>query len=247
MKKIRYFLKLLLVIFLHNPFKIVYFNFKMLPFRQAVRLPIVFYSKVVFRSLQGNIKIDGVIRPNMIRIGDKKWHPGTMSPTILKIDGTIIFHGDMPIGMSNYILVAKDGLLDFGTHGTTLGSNNKIICFDKISIGNNCRITWENQIIDTSFHYIECDNVIEPLNSPIIIGDNCWIGNRTTISKGTVLPDYSIVASGSVVNKDFSNCGEFCFYAGIPAKLKKTNIKRIFDVNEEKKLDEKYHYNRTKL
>lgn len=62
-----------------------------------------------------------------------------------------------------------------------------------------------------------------------------------------LLPDYSIVASGSVVNKDFSNCGKFCFYAGIPAKLKKTNIKRIFDVNEEKKLDEKYHYNRTKL
>lgn len=247
MDKIKYLIKLLWLLVRHNPFKIIYFNFKMLPFEQAIKLPVFFYSKVSFRSLKGKIEIEGKVCPNMIRVGNRKWYPGTMSPTILTLDGNIVFKGDIAIGMSNYILVASGALLVFGTNGTVIGSNNKIICFNKIVIGNNVRITWENQIIDTSFHYIEYEHITEPLNKAIIIGDCCWIGNRTTISKGTVLPNYSIIASGSVVNKNFSDNGECCLYAGLPAKLKKTNIRRIFDIDREKELDKKYNYNRCHL
>ena len=81
----------------------------------------------------------------------------------------------------------------------------------------------------------------ERLAEPVMTEDK-----ETLISKGTILPDYSIVASNSIVNKDFSNCGKYCFYAGYQ-KIKGTNIKRIFDSKKGKELDIKYSYTRRHL
>lgn len=103
--------------------------------------------------------------------------------------------------------------------------------------------------MDTAFHYVEnlLDGDIKPLTSPIVLGNNIWIGNRTTIAKGTELPDYTIVASNSLVNKDFSSIGENCLIAGLPAKLKQQNIRRVYDSKVQKKLDKKFNYIRTHL
>lgn len=133
--------------------------------------------------------------------------------------------------------------------GCFIGSGCKIMCFNSIKIGFHCDLTWETQLMDTSFHYIrrEQTSVPDSLTKPIIIGDFCWIGNRTTISKGTILPDYSIVASNSVVNKDFSDCGKNCMYAGVPAKLKATNVVREYDTQKEAELDKIYNYTRRHL
>lgn len=124
-----------------------------------------------------------------------------------------------------------------------------IFIYGKIVFGGNSRISWDCQIMDTAFHYVEnlLDGDIKPLTSPIVLGNNIWIGNRTTIAKGTVLPDYTIVASNSLVNKDFSSIGENCLIAGLPAKLKQQNIRRVFDSKVQKKLDKKFNYIRTHL
>ncbi len=238
---------LLLFLKVKSPFKTIIINFKLLPFKQAIRMPILIYGNAVFRSLKGKIILKGKkIYPGMISIGAYNWHPGQFTPVTLTIDGTIYIEEYCGIGMGTYILVAEGATLKIGPH-TIIGSNNKIMCFDSITFGKNCRIPWETQFTDTSFHYVEKDNVIPPLTKPIILGDYCWIGNRTTISKGTILPNYSIVASNSVVNKDFSDCGECCFYVGSPAKLKGTNMKRVFDLQKEKELDKKYGYHRRAL
>ncbi len=133
--------------------------------------------------------------------------------------------------------------------GSFIGSGCKIMCFNSISIGLHCDLTWETQLIDTSFHYIKHsgEDVPKELTAPIVLGDYCWIGNRSTISKGTVLPNYSIVASNSIVNKDFSSFGEQCFYAGMPAKCKATDIVREYDTAKEADLDRKYNYTRRHL
>ena len=110
-------------------------------------------------------------------------------------------------------------------------------------------LAWECQVIDTSFHYIEStDNSfdVKPLTQPVIIGDRVWIGNRTTISKGSVIPDDNIVASNSLVNKDFSLIGSFNMLAGIPAKVIKKGINRIRGP-KEKELDIQFGYDRTHL
>lgn len=94
------------------------------------------------------------------------------------------------------------------------------MCSQSITIGKRASISWESQIFYTDFHYIVRDNSISNNKKEIIIGDFCWIGNRDSIMKGSVLPNYSVVASNSVVNKDYSNYGEESLFAGLPAKWK---------------------------
>ena len=110
---------------------------------------------------------------------------------------------------------------------------------------------WECQIIDTSFHYIQSigEQPIEiaPLTKEIIIGDYVWIGNRTTISKGAVIPDESIIASNSLVNKDLSENGSHCLFAGMPVKVVKRSVGRVWNEAEESVLDKKYGYYRVHL
>lgn len=48
-------------LFKRNWFAILYFNFKMLPFRQAVRLPFDFYGKIKFQSLKGKVIINTTV------------------------------------------------------------------------------------------------------------------------------------------------------------------------------------------
>lgn len=244
--------KLLHIIFKCNILKTLYLNFKMLPFNQAVKLPIWIYGKMTFRSLAGKIIIDSNnIYSGMIRVGKNDWYIATSRPqTIWTINGTLKFKGNINILHGGYILVSRKGVLEIGSKGTLLGSDCKIICFDNIVIGDNVRIAWEIQMIDSSFHYVETLDVedsAKPLTKPIRIGDFCWIGNRTTISKGTVLPDYTIVASNSLVNKNYLSIGSYNLLTGVPAISKAQNLKRVFDAKLEKQYDEKFNYDRTHL
>lgn len=238
------------VLFRCNIFKTLYLNFKMLPIKYAIKLPIWIYGKITFRSLQGKLFIESEkIYPGMIKIGKRDYYVNTNVPqTIWTINGILKFKGKINFMQGTYLLISRNGYLEIGTDGTIIGTSSKIICFDKIVIGDNVRITWECQIIDSSFHYVEqMDNYMIPsLTKPIVINNNCWIGNRTTISKGTYLPSYSIVASNSLVNKDFKNIGECYMYAGIPA-TPKIKCRRIYDKKKEKELDLKYNYDRTHL
>lgn len=231
------------------PVKTIWINFKLLPFRQAIFLPITIYSKTIFRNLSGKIIIDTEhIIHNMIKLGADWWYPATARPLVMwSIYGTLIFKGPISFPQGTYIHVAKKGTLQFGTNGTFIGTNTKIMCFDRIVIGDNTEITWDCQLYDTSFHYVEIDDTSSKLTSPIVIGNNVWIGNNTTITKGVTIPDWSIVTNHSLVNKDLSIHGEHCMFAGCPAMLKKNNISRVFGKEKEKELDNKFDYSRNPL
>jgi DNA gyrase/topoisomerase IV subunit A len=69
---------------------------------------------------------------------------------------------------------------------------------------------------------------------------------NTPSEKGTYLPRYSIVASNSLVNKDFRNVGECHMFAGLPA-IPKIRCRRIYNKEIERELDLKYNYDRTHL
>ena len=222
----------------------------MLPFRQAIFIPIFVYGKINFRGMRGSIIINEKIYTGMIVIGYKYSYTKTSVPlSVWTINGKIIFNGRIRFLNGTYVLVTDNAELLFGTNGTIIGSDTKIMCFEKIHIGNTVRITWECQIMDTGFHYVKDINNDNTgrLTKPIVIGNNVWIANRTTIMKGSIIPDWTIVASNSLVNKDFSNIGNFCMLAGQPAKVKSTNIQRIFDAEEQRELDNIYHYERTHL
>lgn len=81
------------------------------------------------------------------------------------------------------------------------------------------------------------DNSILPFNKPIKIGARNYIGSRVTLLPGTVTPDNISIGYGSVCNKDYRNIiPENSVIAGVPAKLVKENVVRIFDFEKENRI-----------
>jgi Acetyltransferase (isoleucine patch superfamily) len=234
-----------------NLIKTIKFNFKMLPLKQALHLPIFFYGKVDLRSLQGKVKINHAIRPGLIKIGIiTKYVDTQVSNSRWTVNGLIVFNGPLEMARGSYVLVAEGATLTLGTNKSFYGSNLKIFCFNRITIGDCVRITWECQLYDTSFHYLELvekNNEVRPLQGEVFIGNRVWIGNRTTISKGAYIPSDTIVASNSLVNKNFSSIKPYGLLAGCPAVLKVTGVKRVYDREYEARLDKQYGYHRTFL
>ncbi|MBE6311004.1 MAG: acyltransferase [Bacteroidales bacterium] len=131
--------------------------------------------------------------------------------------------------------VCGQGIIRMGDY-SKIGEGSKLLCANEITIGSFSAIG-DNTII--------CDNNNHPVNpkdrlimrktpsgsierswlfsdsSPIIIGENCWIGSNARICKGVTIGDGSIVAANTVVTKDVP---ANCIVAGNPGKIVKTNI-----------------------
>ena len=100
----------------------------------------------------------------------------------------------------------------------TIGNNSIIISSERIKIGKNTMIAPNAHFVDSD-HGTSPENSFnkqENLTSPIIIGNNVWIGSRVVILKGVNIGDNTVVSAGSVVTKSFpSNV----IIAGAPAKI----------------------------
>ena len=226
--------------------KTIFLNFKTLPFKQAIIFPIIVSRHVSLYSLKGKINLKTAPKTGMITIGfsgDDTIFAG--NKLFLKLDGEIIFRGKVNIGVGCILRVDKNAILDIGDNLTT-GHTVKIICSNYIKIGNTVRIAWESQVIDSNFHYIRNieNGIINDRVGKIIIGDFVWIGNRSTIQKGTIIRNNTIITSNSVCNSDFSNDAEFSLFGGIPAKFIKSGFQRIFDIKEEIEISKKINNSR---
>jgi acetyltransferase-like isoleucine patch superfamily enzyme len=107
--------------------------------------------------------------------------------------------------------------------GDNVFINQGCIIHPNTTIGNNVLLGFRVLVIPDS-HLIgpsskRAGNVIF---KPIVIEDGCWIGANSIILGGVTIGKGTIIAAGSVVNKD---CEPNCIYGGNPAKL----IKQLDD------------------
>ncbi|SFV65472.1 Maltose O-acetyltransferase / Chorismate mutase I  len=201
--------------------KSIYVNFRLLPFKQAVFLPIIVSRKTKLRSLSGKAHLTKV-KTGIVRIG----FGGTdmmdyrYERSILKITGDIYFQGKTKIGVGAKIMVS--GKLTLGNSFDITG-DAMIICAKEIQIGDNCMIAWQSILMDTDQHaiYDEKKSVINQ-DKPIIIGNNVWIGAKSFILKGSILPDGCIIGANTTITKEFTQ--QKAVIAGNPAKIIKENI-----------------------
>lgn len=204
-----------------NPFLTFYVNLRSFSWKQAWRFPIWIYGRPKLFSLNGSMKIIGDVKSGMIRFNFI--NPGSPSNAGVQSElinhGTIIFRGTAYIRTGCHINVNFNAILEIGNH-VIIGNNINIGCLKKIQIGDNTRISHMSQILDSNYHFTINANKKEvfPTTTPIFVGRNCWIANTTTISKGAVIPDYTIVCSNSLVNKDFSSLDKGSIIGGTPAK-----------------------------
>ena len=112
-------------------------------------------------------------------------------------------------------VVVDSGLLQIG-QGTNINGFAKILVRDRVSIGENCTISWDTQIMDNDFHPITIDGVQQPQSAPILIEDHVWIGTGAIILKGVTIGEGAIVAAGAIVTRDVP---AKAIVAGSPAKI----------------------------
>ncbi|MGV2874569.1 CatB-related O-acetyltransferase [Macrococcus capreoli] len=112
---------------------------------------------------------------------------------------------------------------------TIIGEGTKIGKYSSISY--NCYIGLNEhptKFLSTSpflYSVRESENVndnFKEVNSPVVIGNDVWIGVGTIILQGVTIGDGAIIAAGSVVTKDVA---PYNIVGGIPAKL----IKKRFE------------------
>lgn len=214
--------RLLKFIFKVNWITTIYLNFRKFPLYIAFKLPIICYGKVKIFSLDGKIIINNRIRIGVVQIGKDIDNMSASSlPVKLRLENNIIFNGPCIISGGSTITVGKNGCISLGAF-TRICSGVYLKAAKKIIIGDFSWITAECIVMDTDIHYIKNTKTGEVKKNikEIIIGNYCWIVMRSILSKGTVLPDYTIVARNSFVNKDFSDTEyKSIFLAGSPAKI----------------------------
>lgn len=243
---IKYFIKQVIhsLVFLYriNIIKTLYFNFKMLPLRKAIKLPIHLYGKIHLGYLFGILDLPDVVTFGMIRIG-YKWidlWPISFLPTQIQIMGKLQFEGKCVVsGGANINVQAKEGVLIIGD-SVTIGGGSIVKCLDKIEIGKYTRITGGCTIMDCNMHFVKNidTGVVANYKAPIKIGESCWINYGTVVSKGAVIPDYCITTRNSLVSKDFSELGTNLFLVGAPAKPTSSHVQRIFSIEKQREFAE---------
>lgn len=216
-----------------NIVKSFYVNFRCFPFTKAWRFPILVFGKVGFEGLRKGCIQTKSFRTGAVHIGGgyhtEMFGYSSINKTYLKISGVLSLGDSVTIDQGCLISICSGAKVHIGD-GVYINRNVKIHSKESIYIGDNTRIGWESQVFDTNFHYTLCHGRISRINKPVIINHNVWIGNRVTVSKGAILPAFSVVAAMSLVNKDFSNNGEACLFGGVPAKYITDDIKRLLGV-----------------
>lgn len=119
------------------------------------------------------------------------------------------------------VWVRFGGILEVGKFNA-INENSELRCDEKLQIGDFNMISYDCMIYDTNTHCIYEPlkrrkltiedfpimgrEIEKPITKPVIIGNDCWIGKRATILKGTILYNEVIIGSNAVVsNKTIDN------------------------------------------
>lgn len=226
-------------------FNTLYFNFKVFPFKTAIKFPVLLGKRVQLIGLYKNCISfrDGLV-PNfgIVELGITRFpiSPTKGGYTMVRLfsKSRIVFGSNVKIHSGCSIIASLGGIIEFGDNNL-INQNSRIYSSCHIKFGNCFRCGWECQVLDSDFHFVYDEEKMRVLNNRknIIFGDYCWIANRVSVTKGARLPDYSIVASNSLLNGDFGslktkgNC-----FVGSPAKLKRSGLYRIYNEKIEKKI-----------
>jgi acetyltransferase-like isoleucine patch superfamily enzyme len=103
--------------------------------------------------------------------------------------------------------------------GSSIGRGSMVIAHESVEIGDDVFIAPNCYVTDQNHSYADLDVPVGrqmPDNSPVVIGDGCWIGTRAVILPGARLGRNVTVAAGSVVRGEFP---DYCVIGGTPARI----------------------------
>jgi maltose O-acetyltransferase len=110
----------------------------------------------------------------------------------------------------------------FSTTRVSIGEDSFVNtrCFfeshDTITIGDRVSLAME-VLLCTPSHHVgpPAERAGPSFMGPIVIGDGCWLGARSTVLTGVTIGPGCVIAAGALVT---SNCAADGLYVGVPAR-----------------------------
>lgn len=228
-------------IFEINIIKTLILNFKLLPIRYAVKMPLIVYGKYTVYDImslkRGQLQLECPCRRGLIKLNRRiGYNIGSKLRGSLSIRGRLIVKGECDIGQGCNISIREGGVMQISNKLSITGAS-KIHVYKYVSLGSRVTISWNVHVHDTDYHYYISDDKISAKNRNIEIGDNVWIGHDVTIAKGSVIPSNCIVASNSLINRSYLGCGTGLLIAGIPGCVKRLGVRPINDFYKDSQID----------
>ena len=177
-------------------------------------------KRIIFRRVSQYVTLNG-IRYNFSTTCRVLLSDGSQK-TDIKLGEYVTLYGTIQSQHSGKVIM--------GSY-TRLGMNSIIRCVESVSIGDYTAIADRVVISDNGNHPISpkfrrkmkedpLDGDMRlwkhSVHSPIVIGENVWIGEGARIHHGVHIGDNSIIAAGAIVTKDIPANS---IAAGIPAKV----------------------------
>ena len=133
--------------------------------------------------------------------------PAIASPlTEITVEGKSELRIDRKLKMHNgaKIRVRKGGKLEIGKN---FGMSNGCVvtAYDHIKIGDNVMLG-PNVLIYDQDHDYQAEGGVAAMKfktTPVVIGNNVWIGANTLILRGTTIGDNSVVGGGTVIKGEY--------------------------------------------
>lgn len=130
--------------------------------------------------------------------------------------------GHIQLGASTAIdrfatVIVKRGKLHAGSN-LYLGVGSVVVVRESITIGKNVLIA-EHVTIRDQDHTIGsfgCQERLGFTSSPVVIGDNVWLGAMVTVTQGVIIGNNVVVGANSVVTHDLP---DNCVAVGAPARV----------------------------
>jgi len=97
-------------------------------------------------------------------------------------------------------IVHIEGTFEMGD--SYINSHTRILCGDSISIGDDCALAWNVELLDDDRHQLRVEGTQTTKSDPIVIEDDVWIGNNVLVKKGVHVGEGAVIGSGSVVTDD---------------------------------------------
>ena len=206
--------------------KTIYLNFKYLPLKQAIRLPIILY-KPKFVACKGKVVIESeYITLGMIQLGFNQAVAYPHSGIVWENNGgTVVFKGNALIGNNSSLCIGPNAEVVFGKNFSAT-TTFKLVCWYKIDFDSNISFGWDNLVLDTSFHRLKTRNGdwANKGYGNIYIGHDNWIATRCIILAGTETQPYTVVATNSLLSRKYDR--SHVIIAGSPAKIIKEDVYR---------------------
>jgi acetyltransferase-like isoleucine patch superfamily enzyme len=99
----------------------------------------------------------------------------------------------------SHLATGPGALIEIGDD-VWIGHGAGIAAFERVKIGHGTQIGPFVIIMDTNFHGAPGDQSVQHDCRPIVIGNNCRIGSRVTITRGAFIGDGAEIVAGSVVS-----------------------------------------------